>query len=156
MLTKNGQSLFSPGLTSNGQPNDRNIKTTDGSTKTTGSAGYGTGKNIYNAINNINLIVGSGTTAATINDYSLESQVSSLTATSSSNSGNRTPNYDDGYILSCSRTFKNNTANDVTINELGLVTYLQNIGNFLIAREVLPAPVTIAPNASYTFSIVIS
>ena len=156
MLTKNGKTLFTQSLNSNGQANDRPFKNTAGTSISTGSFGWGTGKNIMNLMTGMNIVVGSGTTEPTADDYVMEQQINSLTVVQSSNSGNRSMNYNDGYIYALARTFKNNTSDPITISEVGVYSQSlpNNLGVVMYAREVI-APVTIQPDHTYTFSMTI-
>lgn len=160
MLTKNGRAFFVASYDSNGYPNGNNNLTminTSGQSKSSGGIGWGN-KNMMEMVARMNLVVGSGTTAPTSADYVMESEISSLTVVSSSNSGNRSPiSYAQDYIHSCSKTYKNSTANPITVSEVGIyISNVNNIGTFLIAREVLETPVTIAPGKTYSFSMVVA
>lgn len=100
------------------------------------------------------VIVGSGNTTATENDYCLENQITGLTATNSNSIYYDADNY--RFIQRVEFTISNNTGNDVTIKEIGRVcscntsstrgnTTSSNAKCFLIDRTVLDAPVEI-PN----------
>lgn len=161
MLTKNGKVLFTQTTDSSSyKEKDRSFKNTGGTMQGIDSAGYGTGKNLLNLISRMRIDVGSGTAEPTVNDYCLEQIIDSLTVVGSANSGNRAPSYQDNYIHSCSRTYKNNTNDAITVSEIGLVSVLPqkssstSYGPFLFAREVI-TPVTIQPGATYTFSITV-
>ena len=159
MLTKNGKVLLTQSIDSSGRPIDRTFIDTGGGPVSTGHAGYGTGKNMGQVVEQMCVAVGSGTTNPTADDYCLEQVVNSLTVLSSTNSGNRTASYEDNYMHSCSRTYKNNTNSPITISEIGAITPFKNysggnMGTFLFAREVI-TPVTIQPGATYTFSITV-
>lgn len=91
--------------------------------------------------------IGTGTTTPTASDYTLATpiSVSDVSCVSASNvysepSGER-------YITA---TFNNNTASDITINEVGLILDLYISGYFsykiLLDRQVLSSPVTIPAN----------
>ena len=99
--------------------------------------------------------VGSGTAQPTVDDYCLESQINSLTQLCISKSNGSS--YDSNYIITAQATFKNNTEQNITVNEVGF--FLSGNGEWiysvLIAREVLDAPVVIRPQQTYTFSITI-
>lgn len=153
MLTKNGKNIFVGSYQSGGYPQmqGRHLKATDGSDYTI----TGSNSAMYTIMGSIFLQVGSGTTGATVNDYNLESEISSLTIMSSSNSGNRNPiNYDDNFIYNVSRSFKNNTENPITVTEVGVFATYSN-RNYLVAREVI-TPIIIDPQKTYTFNLAIS
>ena len=157
MLTRNGKTLFTQSASvSNAYENERLFLNTSASSVSTGSFGWGTGKNISRLMTGMTLVVGSGTTEPTVNDFRLESPVSSLSVVTSSNSGNRAISYDDNFIYTLSKTFRNNTENPITITELGAYSQeLPNSGGVIMyAREVI-SPVTIQPGATYSFSITI-
>lgn len=104
----------------------------------------------------VTMLVGTGTTPPTKNDYKLESQ---LPLTSGVDSTRMDAS---SFLLTCTREFINNTESPVTINELGIYDVccgrtsnsasgsVSNI--FLIGREVLSEPVIIDVGRSYTFS----
>lgn len=104
----------------------------------------------------VTMLVGTGTTPPTKNDYKLESQLPLTSGVDSTRMDAST------FLLTCTREFINNTESPVTINELGIYDVccgrtsnsasgsVSNI--FLIGREVLSEPVIIDVNRSYTFS----
>ena len=104
---------------------------------------------------NQKLVVGSGTTAPTIQDYAIESPVSLDLI---SNTFSIAPSTSSNYMETIQSTFKNNGNTDVTVSEVGL--YVDGNGEWsgthtaMVAREVIP-PVTIAPGKTYTFSMTI-
>lgn len=94
------------------------------------------------------IAIGTGTTAPTVNDYTLATpiSVSDVSCVSASNvysepSGER-------YITA---TFNNNTASDIVVNEVGLILDLWISRYFsykiLLDRQVLSSPVTIPANS---------
>lgn len=100
------------------------------------------------------VIVGSGNTPATENDYCLENQITGLTATNSNSVYYDADNF--RFIQRVEYTISNNTGNSVTIKEIGRVCSCNTSstrGNttnssakcFLIDRTVLDVPVEI-PN----------
>lgn len=93
------------------------------------------------------ITVGTGTTTPTVSNYTLAKpiSVSDVSCVSASNaysesSGKR-------YITA---TFNNNTSNDITINEVGLILdlYISSYFSYkiLLDRQVLSSPVTIPAN----------
>lgn len=99
------------------------------------------------------ILVGSGTAEPSSSDYKLENCISDLTdcgqylALSSVN------------LFSVNRILRNDTNEDVVINEVGLYNRPAYIDSdkgrtkLLLAREVLPETVTLHPGDSYTFTI---
>lgn len=92
------------------------------------------------------LFVGSGLTSPTIDDYKLENPLN-LEVLSASCTHN-------GSTTIVTRTFKNNTEEEVTINELGLYVFATNRKSpfVLLARKVLSEPIILNPNETYTFT----
>ena len=126
-------------------------------------AGYPAGEISRNVTSNNShdigmLILGSGTTAPTKDDYKLESFIGTdkLQCTNASNSINETIGSDTTNIVTRTWTFKNITEAPITVNEMGLIcnsVRSNDIKIFLLAREVLASPVTIQPNDKYTFEV---
>ena len=112
------------------------------------------------------LVVGSGTTPVTDDDYKLDVPITTLTAVSATTSCKTSPT---GQKLSpttfaITTTYRNSTEAPITVNEIGImipVGYRSNgtggqdnaLSSCLIYREVLETPVTIEPNQLRTFSI---
>lgn len=102
----------------------------------------------------VSILVGSGMTDPTENDYTLENVISlthiSGSASTSANS-----------FLTVSRTLKNDSTETVTINEVGLFyNFLEDSNDTartvtLFAREVLTSPITMKPGESYTFTFML-
>lgn len=102
------------------------------------------------------MILGDGNTNPTVDDYKLESFIGSdrLKCTNCANSINDNLSGGSVDIITKAWTFQNITDSPVTVKELGLVCMYEENSNLklmLLAREVLSSPVTIAPNAKYTF-----
>lgn len=100
------------------------------------------------------ILAGSGTTDPTENDYTLENVVP-LTHMSGS------VNHTSDNCISISRTLRNDSTEDVVINEVGL--YFRPVyyagdefrTTTLLAREVLTSPITMKPRESYTFTFML-
>lgn len=95
------------------------------------------------------LFVGSGLTTPTAEDYKLENALTLNVLGASCR-------HDDN-ITTTMRTFQNTTSENVTINELGLYLFKTTSSSdsknlIMIARKLLEAPVTLAPNETYTFT----
>ena len=101
------------------------------------------------------LFAGTGNTPAAASDYKLDNAVilDSLSASCTHNEDGRT-------IVT--RTFQNNTGENVTIKEIGLYVFksVSSQNNYtsravMIGRKVLNTPVTLAEGECYTFTYVI-
>ena len=116
--------------------------------------------------NQTTLVVGSGTTPVTDDDYKLDIPITTLTAVSATTSCKTD---DRGNTLSptsftVSTTYRNDTEAPVTVNEIGIMipvgfktsgssTNRNALSSCLIYREVLETPVTIESGQLRTFSI---
>ena len=116
--------------------------------------------------NQTTLVVGSGTTPVTDNDYKLDVPITTLTAVNATTSCKTS---DTGGTLSpttfvVSTTYRNDTEASVTVNEIGVMIPVgfktssggnnpNALSSCLIYREVLETPVIIEPNQLRTFSI---
>lgn len=132
--------------------NSKKISSQNDGVLDSNNAGVGQWEGVY-------MIVGSGTTAPTKNDYKLESFIGSdvLQAKFCELS------VDDGVfntdeainIITKAWTFQNISDSPVTVSEIGLVAIAvnnsTNIRHYLFYRDVLTSPVTIQPNGKYTF-----
>ena len=99
------------------------------------------------------MLVGTGTTAATVNDYKLESQIVL-------NSSRDFCIWDaDTYSFLLGREFKNDTEDSVSVSEIGLYYIsgeLSSTANiFLVGRQVLTTPVVMAigEHAVFTYNV---
>ena len=95
------------------------------------------------------LLLGSGTTKATPDDYKLDSIESNYTVITQ----NHTvfTNTYGNQILVINRIVQNTSDSPITINELGLCGW-----KIMIAREVLAEPVVLQPGEKHTFTMTIS
>ena len=121
----------------------------------------------------LGIVVGSGSTAVTLNDYNLVSQIPHGTTAGRLAYGampatNVTPintTLGNSWYYSVSRNFSNLGTTSIGIYEVGLIAYIVCgatsffTDKFLIARDVLQSPIILAPNEStiikYTFSLTI-
>lgn len=167
MLSRNFASFFGKNIDSSSlyslsfidDSNYERLSGTSGATKMTGIARFKTAyvKDDFSQ-DGITLIVGNGTTPATINDIKIESQIKTLTPISSSVFySNR--DIDPSIFYGINKTYKNNTSESITVTEICLYTQIPYVAdgrnawsNVLLAREVVD-PVIIAPGETYTFSI---
>ena len=97
----------------------------------------------------IYLLLGTGAATATSDDYKLDSIESNYTVITQ----NHTvfTNTYGNQILVINRIIQNTSSSAITINELGLCGW-----KIMIAREVLPEPVTLQPGEKHTFTMTIS
>ena len=129
---------------------DLQVATTD-VTGSLGNAFYISGTSNFTC-NTLCLLVGTGATPATLDDYKLESQLELTSGIDSCRMDSNTG------IITLTREFINNTGDSVTIKELGVYNVsiqragTTNINVFLVGREVLAEPVIIDNGKSYTFS----
>lgn len=115
--------------------------------------GFVSGNNLdYSASagQSMRLLLGSGDSSASINDYKLESLVTdySILAHSKTSIG--------AYDKLCTvfnRTIEADS--DITIKEYGIVSTDSNGNALLLAREVLSEPVTLQPGEKHTFTMTI-
>ena len=105
------------------------------------------------------IIVGSGNTPVTLDDYNLEAKIPHGTGT-----GQIQYNYttmeepvisDNNISFRIIRTFTNVSGGDIIVREIGLVA-LKYSKYFLIARDVLETPVTVPHEATLTVRYIIS
>lgn len=137
---------------------------------TTYSAGWTTGTGtmhiflaktyLYNpsedGLNDDGIYIGSGTTAVTINDFTLEKPIPSSsnggltynTSTVSQDTNDATTSQ-----ITFTRTFTNNSSSSVAVNEIG---YFINVGSMnyklMIMRDILPSAVNVAVGKTLTIN----
>ena len=111
------------------------------------------------------IVVGSGSTAPALSDYSIENEINGLSLISFAYPNrDSTATYvfgENDVLLSATATFKNETASDIEVKEIAFYGFWSssNWGDnkyYMIAREVLETPVIIEPNKTYAFSITVS
>lgn len=104
------------------------------------------------------ILLGSGDTAPTLDDYWAETPISTLT-TVSQTQNSKTPMQ----IRSVTRVVRNDTENSIIVRELiyyinvfrgGSIT-ASNYADCAFARKVLETPVIIAPGETYAFTYII-
>ena len=147
MIVKNGSILFSKGKIGNATIEDADMKTTSGS-----SMGIVVDRRKSSiGASDYFIDVGKGTTEPAINDYSLSDTISS----SSISRGTSSSSYTSTGNLIITRPFTNNSAEDITITELGMFVTVSSY-TYMLARILLDVPRTITPNETATFSYVVS
>ena len=102
------------------------------------------------------IVVGTGDTEPTVNDYHLENDVTASLTLVNGTFGNRASR---GDFPSTIATFKNDTVNAITIKEVGLEFTFRYSSSYhamvLVSRKVI-TPITINPGETYTFTHYIS
>ena len=111
------------------------------------------------------MILGSGSTKPKKTDYKLENFIGSdklQCIACSQVTWNTELSEDEEFVLRKTWTFKNVSNEPVTVNETGLLVATPlnisaseaeaNPKKYLVSREVLDSPVTIAPNQTYMFT----
>ena len=94
------------------------------------------------------LLIGSGDSPETPESYKLDSVITQYSVI------NQTHNFSDKYdgsALLINRVIQNTSEEAFTVKEIGLFG-----GDYMIAREVLPEPVTLQPGEKHTFTMTIS
>lgn len=138
------------------------VKTTQGSASTS----YFSESNCYNVLalrtactalvagsSGTGVVIGSGSTPPTTNDYCMENQITTVTGTvglTKSIGDNQ-----DYASITALLTITNTGSEDITINEIGLQIKTTGNWTYLVERTVLDAPVTIASGGvgQITYSI---
>lgn len=99
------------------------------------------------------LLLGTGDTAPTIDDYKLDNIWSDYTVITQVCS-NMNANYDNNAFL-ISRSIQNTSSESVTVKEQAICLSQRYGGNIIIAREVLAEPVVLQPGKKHTFTMTI-
>lgn len=102
-------------------------------------------------INRLYMAVGTGTTEATEEDYTLESENTNITCETIAQS------YTNNYKRQITATFNNPTAQEITLKEVGLFEeyYLDpnNYANWLLARENIEVTIPAGESKAITMEI---
>lgn len=139
MLNRNGK-IFFRAYTESG---DRSFKEIGGSVVTCAAS--------VTAYEGLRL--GTGDTSVTPEDYHMDTESNALTAIS--HNVTYGDDWNDNFIATYVSTFKNNTANTVTIKEVGAFyynNYTVQPNPFMIARQVI-SPREVAPGETVTFTM---
>lgn len=96
------------------------------------------------------ILIGSGNTAASIDDIKLDSIISNYTVIAQTHKL-VTAYSDSSFIVT--RTIKNTNTEPLTIKEVGLFACYEQL--FMFAREVLAEPVVLQPGEKHTFTMTI-
>ena len=120
-------------------------------------------KNIGTNTSPVLFKIGTGTTAPSIMDFKLENENTLLTPMQISKVyylDGKVSFEESSFLYSITKTYKNNTENNITITEAGIFAFEGNGANqssvkyYCIDREVFN-PVIIKPGETYSFSITI-
>jgi len=119
-----------------------------------------TGNNIVQP----NLVVGSGTTPPSITDTGLTNQIGNGTGPGQLQYGTdsgTTPVINTNTntaSFSWSKTFNNGSGGNVTVSEVGAYVTVVSVAVYFILHDLLPSPITLAPNQVLTvvYTITIS
>lgn len=102
-------------------------------------------------INRLYMAVGTGTTEATAEDYTLESENTNITCEAI------TQSYTQTYKRQITATFSNPTAQDITLKEVGLFEEwyhdANNSSNWLLARENIDITIPAGESKAITMEI---
>lgn len=156
MLTNNGKAMLKINDTTS-RSGSMYMKDTSGSTVTVSN---GQNSAVSQIFQRAELVVGTGSNTPDAGDYSVTNMDAGLTmVTKSGTNDSESPSYEQGYIAIFSKTYRNDTADNVTISEVAIKTLAMDIYQspqfvLIIARDVID-PVTIAPGEAYTFTMYI-
>jgi len=112
---------------------------------------------------NYGIVIGQGTSAPTIIDYSLSIFIQNGTGVSqmqygavSVTSAVTNTSTNTGYIT-VTRTFTNNSGSSITVSEVGIIAWsgsgtLQTNQYYLIVHDLLPSPITVPNGSSLSIS----
>ena len=146
MLTANGKALSK--FTNSYSRGSTTFMFTDG---TTGARSTGGLTQIFTSMK---LCVGTGSATPASTDYAITNADAGLTVVTRTGTNDGTAaSYTQDYIGIFSVTYRNDTASDITVSEVGLIGS-SNSADILLARETF-TPVTIEPGDSYTFTMYI-
>lgn len=106
-------------------------------------------------IDYLTICLGKNDTPETSNDYTLESCSSTLVGSNYTMDDFSTLGFYVGSITATNTGTKNEIVKEVglVLKKTSTIRVAQN--NYLLARKVLPEPVTIAPGESYTFTLIL-
>ena len=166
MLTNNFYKAMAGALSGNVERNMREMTKTDGTVTSslTSSSAVPNEMNPFRYMNNIyscnsnqlestnggGIIIGTGTTPPTVNDYKLENQITSGFGSTTSFPNSDSAVYNAKGIVSCCTITNSSQTDNLVINEIGYIKGRAGYWNILYDRIVLDTPITIAPGATKT------
>ena len=164
MLTNNFYKAVAGALSGNTELNMKEMTKTDGKVTNDISSSYAVPNemnpfrymnNVYSANNNQlasanggGIIIGTGTTPPTVNDYKLENQITSGFGSTTSFPNSDSAVYNARGIVSCCTITNSSQTDNLVINEIGYIKSKAGYWNILYDRIVLDTPITIAPGAT--------
>ena len=111
---------------------------------------YSCNDNQLKGTNGGGIIIGTGTTPPTVNDYKLENQITSGFGSTTSFPNSVSAVYNAKGIVSCCTITNSSQTDNLVINEIGYIKSRAGYWNILYDRIVLDTPITIAPGATKT------
>lgn len=166
MLNNNFYKAVAGALCGNTKQNMKEMVKTDGTVTNDLSSSYAVPNNMnpFSYMNNVysanasqlagtnggGIIIGTGTTPPTVNDYKLENQITSGFGSTTSFPNNDSAVYNAKGIVSCCTITNSSQTDDLVINEIGYIKGRAGYWNILYDRIVLDTPITIAPGVTKT------
>lgn len=166
MLTNNFYKAMAGALSGNVEINMKEMTKTDGTgtSKLSSSSAVPNEMNPFRYMNNVyscnsnqigstnggGIIIGTGTTPPTVNDYKLENQITSGFGSTTSFPNSDSAVYNAKGIVSCCTITNSSQTDNLVINEIGYIKGRAGYWNILYDRIVLDTPITIAPGATKT------
>jgi len=155
MLYSQMNSKYNSGGTSGSGPNTSNTNSAFIGTYATGNWVLIFATNDSSGDASYGIQVGTGTTANSTSTYALSAQIANGTGSGQLSYGTHNYVWSTGSTsTTAARSFSNSSGASVTVSEVGLVFGANS--NFIMARDVLSSPVTIANGGSTTFQYTIS
>lgn len=105
----------------------------------------GQGDFVGHLMSKIGIIVGSGTTPPTFNDYKMENHLKNILTFSNNTVSTK------ARVQVLTQSVTNPTSETITINEVGVYGYTEE-SCYLLTRSII-SPVTLAPNETKTFTV---
>ena len=108
------------------------------------------------SVQNTHIVLGSSSVAPVVTDHCLGTDVTDSLTLVSGNMSNAVTS-GTGYVCTITATFRNDTAADVSVSEIGVTANLalNNGCNFMVSRDVIET-VTIQPGKTATFTVTIT
>lgn len=166
MLTNNFYKAVAGALCGNTERNMEEMTKTDGKVTNNLTSSYGVAddmnpfrfmSSVYSANSNQlistnggGIIIGTGTTPPTVNDYKLENQITSGFGSTTSFPNSDSAVYNAKGIVSCCTITNSSQTDNLVINEIGYIRSKAGYWNILYDHIVLDTPITIAPGATKT------
>ena len=166
MLTNNFYKAVAGALSGNTERNMKEMTKTDGTVTSSLTSSYAVPNEmnpfchmsgVYSANNSQltsanggGILIGTGTTPPTVNDYKLENQITSGFGSTTSFPNSDSAVYNTKGIVSCCTITNSSQTDNLVINEIGYIKGRAGYWNILYDRIVLDTSITIAPGATKT------